>query len=212
MLSSAEEYSLSLLRCGAVLLRPHEPFRWAAGWLSPIYTDNRRTLAFPDVRQQTTAALLALVRRHFPAVSAVAAVATGAIAQGALLAAALAVPLCYVRAKAKDHGTGSLVEGFLPQDSKVVVVEDLISTGASSLRAVAALRGEGYDVVGMVASYTYGFAVAADAFRAAQVPLYTVSDYATTLAVAVREGFLSAADVALLEAWRAAPATWQPQQ
>lgn len=153
--------------------------------------------------------LVHAVLEHFPQADAVAGVATGAIAQGALVADALGLPFVYVRSKAKDHGMGNLIEGELPEGAKVVVVEDLISTGGSSLKAVEALRQAGVEVVGMVASYTYGFPVAQKAFEDAGVELVTLTDYEHVVAEAVETGYISEADVELLHEWRKDPANWK---
>ncbi len=152
--------------------------------------------------------LVALIGEHFPTASAVAGVATGAIAQGALVAEVLGMPYCYVRPQAKDHGMGKRIEGSLPEGSEVVVVEDLISTGGSSLKAVEALREAGFAVVGMVASYTYAFPLAAKAFEDAGVLLYTISDYPTTMRVAQGRGLISSEEAELLRHWREAPERW----
>ncbi len=205
---TGKTFSLMLLEIGAIKLSPVQPFTWASGWKSPIYTDNRKTLAYPDIRSFVKAELIRIIREKFPDVTAVAGVATGAIAQGALVADEMKLPYCYVRSKAKDHGTGNLIEGELPAGSKVVVVEDLISTGASSLKAVAALRDAGYQVAGMAASYTYGFPQAAKAFDEANVKLYTISDYTTTMLVAKEMGYIKEEDAELLGRWREAPAEW----
>ena len=158
-----------LLNVKCIKVQPEAPFTWASGWLSPFYCDNRKTLAYPAVRTFVKEQLARIVSEKYPEATAIAGVATGAIAQGALVADALNLPMCYVRSKAKDHGMGNLIEGTLPEGAKVVVVEDLISTGGSSLKAVEALRAAGFEILGMVASYTYGFPVAAEAFKAANV-------------------------------------------
>ncbi|MBF1460533.1 MAG: orotate phosphoribosyltransferase, partial [Prevotella pallens] len=158
-----------LLGIKAIKLQPNDPFTWASGWKSPFYCDNRKTLSYHDVRSFVKLELVHAILAHFPEATAVAGVATGAIAQGALVAEELAMPYAYVRPKPKDHGMKNQIEGQLPEGAKVVVVEDLISTGGSSLKAVAALREAGFDVVGMVASYTYGFPVAEEAFNEANV-------------------------------------------
>jgi len=145
-----------LLNIKAIKLQPNDPFTWASGWKSPFYCDNRKTLSYHDVRSFVKLELVHAILSHFPTATAVAGVATGAIAQGALVAEELALPYAYVRPKPKDHGMKNQIEGQLPEGAKVVVVEDLISTGGSSLKAVAALREAGFEVVGMVASYTYG--------------------------------------------------------
>lgn len=202
-------FAEKLLRIKAIRLQPGEPFTWASGWLSPIYTDNRVALSYPDVRSFVKLELCHAVLSHFPEANAVAGVATGAIAQGALVADELGLPYAYVRPKPKDHGTKNQIEGRLPEGARVVVVEDLISTGSSSLKAVAALREAGVEVVGMVASYTYGFAVAEDAFREAGVSLVTLGDYATTIEVAAETGYVSKDDLAVLHEWRKNPGAWK---
>jgi len=198
-----------LLDIKAVKLQPQEPFTWASGWKSPIYTDNRKTLSFPDVRSLVKLELCHLIQTEFPEAEAVAGVATGAIAQGALVADELQLPYAYVRPKPKDHGMGNQVEGELPKGAKVVVVEDLISTGGSSLKAVAALREYGCEVVGMVASFTYGFPVAEEAFLEAGVKLITLCDYNAVLEQAAKTGYIKAEDIELLNQWRKSPNTWK---
>lgn len=202
-------FASRLLAIKAIKLQPNDPFTWASGWHSPIYTDNRKTLAYPDVRRFVKQELCHIINSEFPEATAVAGVATGAIAQGALVAEELALPFCYVRSKPKDHGMGNLIEGTLPEGSKVIVVEDLISTGGSSLKAVEALRGAGFEVVGMVASYTYGFPQAEEAFRQAGVRLITLSDYEHTTAIAAKTGYIKEEDLAVLAEWRHSPATWR---
>ncbi|MBP7768014.1 MAG: orotate phosphoribosyltransferase [Prevotella sp.] len=198
-----------LLNVKAIKLQPNDPFTWASGWKSPFYCDNRKTLSYPDLRSFVKIELVHAILEHFPEATAVAGVATGAIAQGALVADALALPFCYVRSKAKDHGMGNLIEGTLPEGAKVVVVEDLISTGGSSLKAVEALRQAGFEIVGMVASYTYGFAVAEEAFKAANVKLVTLTDYEHVVAKAEETGYISTEDIETLHEWRKDPANWK---
>ena len=192
----------------AIKLQPQEPFTWASGWKSPIYTDNRKTLSFPRVRSFVKLELCHAIQEQFPEAEAVAGVATGAIAQGALVAEQLGLPYAYVRPKPKDHGMGNQVEGMLPQGSKVVVVEDLISTGGSSLKAVEALRQYGVEVIGMVASFTYGFPVAEEAFREAGVKLVTLSNYQAVVEEAAETGYIKDADKAVLAEWRKDPSVW----
>ncbi len=204
----SKAFARKLLEVGAVKLQPNNPFTWASGWKSPIYTDNRRVLSYPELRTMVKLALTNMVLESFPEAEAVAGVATGAIAQGALVADELNLPYVYVRPKPKDHGMGNQIEGELRAGSRVVVVEDLISTGGSSLKAVDALRRAGFDVVGMVASYTYGFPVAEEAFRAADVKLLTISDYEHVVAEAIATGFISSDDEALLRQWRQNPSEW----
>lgn len=202
-------FASKLLKIKAIKLQPNNPFTWASGWNSPFYCDNRKALSYPDLRSYVKLELVHAVLEHFPQADAVAGVATGAIAQGALVADALGLPFVYVRSKAKDHGMGNLIEGELPEGAKVVVVEDLISTGGSSLKAVEALRQAGVEVVGMVASYTYGFPVAQKAFEDAGVELVTLTDYEHVVAEAVETGYISEADVELLHEWRKDPANWK---
>lgn len=202
-------FASKLLDIKAIKLQPNDPFTWASGWKSPFYCDNRKALSFPELRNFVKLQLVHTVMQHFPQAQAVAGVATGAIAQGALVADELNMPYVYVRAKAKDHGMGNLIEGELPAGAKVVVVEDLISTGGSSLKAVEALRAAGYEVVGMVASYTYGFPVAAKAFADAGVELQTLTDYDHVVEQALATGYISEADVELLHEWRKDPANWR---
>ena len=202
-------FASKLLDIKAIKLQPNDPFTWASGWKSPFYCDNRKTLSFAELRNFVKLQLVHTVMQHFPQAEAVAGVATGAIAQGALVADELNMPFVYVRAKAKDHGMGNLIEGELPAGAKVVVVEDLISTGGSSLKAVEALRAAGYEVVGMVASYTYGFPVAAKAFADAGVELQTLTDYDHVVEQALATGYIAEADVELLHEWRKDPANWR---
>ena len=204
-----KQFATKLLGIKAIKLQPNEPFTWASGWRSPIYTDNRKTLAYPEIRSFVKQELVHLVHEHFPEAVAVAGVATGAIAQGALVAEELGMPFCYVRSKPKDHGMGNLIEGTLPEGAKVVVIEDLISTGGSSLKAVEALRQAGFDVVGMVASYTYGFPVAEEAFKAAGVKLVTIRDYDATTEIAAEVGYIKPEDLEVLKEWRKSPSTWK---
>ena len=201
-------FAAKLLDIKAIKLQPENPFTWASGWKSPFYCDNRKTLSYPDLRSFVKLELVHAVLENFPEATAVAGVATGAIAQGALVADELNLPFCYVRSKPKDHGMQNLIEGTLPEGSNVVVVEDLISTGGSSLKAVDALRKAGFEVVGMVASYTYGFPVAEEAFRQAGVELITVSNYQGVVEAALKSGYIKEEQVPMLQAWRQNPAEW----
>ena len=197
-----------LLEIKAIKLQPADPFTWASGWKSPIYTDNRKTLGYPDVRSFVKLELCHAIQENFPEAEAVAGVATGAIAQGALVADELGLPYAYVRPKPKDHGMGNQVEGELTKGAKVIVVEDLISTGGSSLKAVAALREYGCEVIGMVASFTYGFPVAEEAFREAGVQLITLSDYNAVLEQAAATGYIKPEEIEVLKEWRKNPSEW----
>lgn len=197
-----------LLAIKAIKLQPNDPFTWASGWKSPFYCDNRKTLSYHDVRSFVKLELTHAVMENFPDAEAVAGVATGAIAQGTLVADELALPYAYVRPKPKDHGMKNQIEGQLPEGAKVVVVEDLISTGGSSLKAVAALREAGFKVVGMVASYTYGFPIAEQAFKDADVKLVTLTDYEHVVEKALEIGYIKEGDVDMLHQWRRDPANW----
>lgn len=201
-------FAEKLLNVKAIKLQPEQPFTWASGWKSPFYCDNRKTLAYPALRGFVKLELSRIIAEKYPEAEAVAGVATGAIAQGALVAEELGLPFAYVRSKAKDHGMANLIEGDLKAGQKVVVVEDLISTGGSSLKAVEALRQHGCEVIGMVASYTYGFPVAEEAFRQAKVELTTLTNYEAVVEVALQTGYIRQEHVATLAEWRRNPAEW----
>ena len=202
------QFAKKLMEIQAIKLQPNDPFTWASGWKSPIYTDNRKTLSFPSLRSFVKLELCHAIQEYFPEAEAVAGVATGAIAQGALVADELGLPYAYVRPKPKDHGMGNQVEGELKKGAKVIVVEDLISTGGSSLKAVAALREYGVEVIGMVASFTYGFPVAEEAFREASVRLITLSDYAAVLEQAAATGYIKNEEIEVLNEWRKNSSVW----
>ncbi len=197
-----------LLKVKAIKLQPTNPFTWASGWKSPFYCDNRKTLSYPELRSFVKLETARIILERFPEVDAIAGVATGAIPQGALVADALAKPFVYVRSKPKDHGLENLIEGELKPGMKVVVVEDLISTGGSSLKTVEAIRMNGCNVIGMVAAYTYGFAVAEQAFKEAKVTLVTLTNYEAVVAEALATGYIKESDVKLLNEWRRDPANW----
>jgi len=201
-------FAEKLLKVKAIKLQPTNPFTWASGWKSPFYCDNRKTLSYPDLRSFVKIEITRIIMERFPEVDAIAGVATGAIPQGALVADALALPFVYVRSKPKDHGLENLIEGELRPGMKVVVVEDLISTGGSSLKAVEAIRMNGCDVIGMVAAYTYGFDVAEKAFREAKVQLVTLTNYEAVVEAALESGYIKAEDIELLNKWRKDPAHW----
>lgn len=198
----------SLMDIKAVLLRPQEPFTWASGWHSPIYCDNRRILSHPELRAQVAQWLADKAMELYPDAEVVAGVATGAIAHGVLAADRMQKPFVYVRPKPKDHGTGSQIEGELAPGKKVVVIEDLISTGMSSLAAVKALRDAGAQVLGMVAIFTYGFDLAAQRFEEDKVRLDTLSNYSALVDVASETGYISSAAKSLLHEWRENPSEW----
>ena len=198
----------SLMDIKAVMLRPDQPFVWASGWHSPIYCDNRRILSFPEIRENVCSWMADIIRKQYPEVEVIAGVATGAIAHGYLVAHILGKPFCYVRPKPKDHGTGSQIEGILEPGSKVVIVEDLISTGMSSLAAKNALVNAGADVMGMVAIFSYGFNTARKAFEDANVELTTLSNYDALIDVASETGYIRPEDIDVLKEWRFSPSTW----
>lgn len=201
-----------LLRISAIKLQPDMPFTWASGWNSPIYTDNRKTLSYPDVRTFIKVEMSRLILENFPGVEAIAGVATGAIAMGALVADTLGLPYAYVRSTPKDHGLENLIEGNLKPGQKVVVVEDLISTGGSSLKAVEAVRIAGCDVIGMTAIFTYGFPVATNRFKEAGVEIRTLSNYNAMLEAALETNYIRQADLETLREWRHDPANWAPNK
>jgi len=197
-----------LLEIKAIKLQPTQPFTWASGWKSPIYCDNRLALSFPEVRSLIKGHLVEVAKQKFPGVEAVAGVATAGIPQGALLADALDLPFLYVRSKAKGHGMENMIEGKVTPGQKVLVVEDLVSTGGSSLKAVQDLRDAGFEVLGMVAIFTYGFELAKENFEKAGVKLVCLSDYESMLPQAIEEQYVSDADLASLITWRKDPASW----
>ena len=199
-----------LLKISAINLQPESPFVWASGWNSPIYTDNRKTLSYPEIRSFIKIELCRTILENFEQVDAIAGVATGAIAQGALVADSLGLPYVYVRSTPKDHGLENLIEGNLKPGMEVVVIEDLISTGGSSLKAVEAIRAAGCEVIGMAALFTYGFPVAEENFHKAGVNLITLSNYNALLEAALATNYIKPGDVDTLKEWRKDPANWVP--
>lgn len=200
-----------LLKISAIQLQPELPFTWASGWNSPIYTDNRKTLSYPDIRNFIKVELCRLIMENFEDVDAIAGVATGAIAQGALVADTLGLPYVYVRSTPKDHGLENLIEGNLKPGQRVVVIEDLISTGGSSLKAVEAIRAAGCEVVGMAAIFTYGFPISVKRFKDAGVTLCTLSNYNSMLEAALETKYIKERDIETLRKWREDPANWTPE-
>ncbi|MFN8240849.1 MAG: orotate phosphoribosyltransferase [Bacteroidales bacterium] len=197
-----------LLQIKAIKLQPSNPFTWASGWKSPIYCDNRKTLSFPEVRGFIAESFASKVRELYPGAELIAGVATGAIAHGILAAEKLGLPFVYVRSEAKAHGLGNQIEGFYEKGQKVVVIEDLISTGGSSLNAVRALREAGCEVLGMVAIFTYGFTKASDGFAAEKCALHTLSNYNDLVGIAVTSGYIGEKEVETLRKWRVDPSVW----
>ena len=197
-----------LLQIKAIKLQPNNPFTWASGWKSPIYCDNRVTLSHPSIRTYIRQKLTQLIQEEFGSVDLIAGVATAGIPQGVLVAQELGLPFAYVRAKAKEHGTGSLIEGEIFEGQRVVVVEDLISTGKSSLQAVNALKDAGLSVAGLVSIFTYGFDIAEENFKEAKCRFATLSTYNTLIQYAAENSFIAQSDVDLLNQWRRNPAEW----
>jgi len=197
-----------LLQIKAIKLQPSNPFTWASGWKSPIYCDNRKTLSFPEVRSYIRDSFSSLIKSLYPQADMIAGVATGAIAHGALVADKLGLPFIYVRSGAKEHGLGNQIEGYYEKGQKVVVIEDLISTGGSSLNAVTALREAGCEVLGMVAIFTYEFKKASDAFVSGDCKLNTLSNYSMLVETAVKSGYIGEKEVETLKKWRVDPGNW----
>jgi len=199
-----------LLEISAIKLQPELPFTWASGWNSPIYTDNRKTLSYPELRSFLKVELCRLILERYGDADAIAGVATGAIAMGALVADTIGKPYVYVRSTPKDHGLENLIEGNLKPGQRVVVIEDLISTGGSSLKAVQAIRNAGCEVIGMAALFTYQFPIAIEAFRKADIELCTLSNYTALLEAALETNYIRKEDLDTLTEWRKDPASWSP--
>ncbi len=198
-----------LLQIKAVRLQPNQPFKWASGWNSPIYCDNRITLSHPRVRTYIRQELVKVIDEHFGSPDLIAGVATGAIAHGVLVAEALGLPFAYVRSSAKEHGRQNVIEGEVSKNQSCVVIEDLISTGQSSLKAVQALRESGVLVKGMISIFTYGFDIAGESFRSANCPCYSLSNYDVLVKQALDQGYINQRDVESLKLWRKDPAGWK---
>ncbi len=199
-----------LLAIQAVRLQPQDPFTWASGWKSPVYCDNRIALSYPALRTAIRDQLVARIRGTFPEATGVAGVATAGIPQGALVADQLQLPFIYVRSKPKAHGLSNQIEGRIQQDLSYVVVEDLISTGGSSIKAIDAIRAAGGKVAGLISIFTYGFPLAAEAMTAADIPNTSLADLNELLAKAVEIEYISPAEMEVINAWRKDPASWSP--
>ncbi|MBK7133317.1 MAG: orotate phosphoribosyltransferase [Bacteroidales bacterium] len=208
MENCAKKTAEYLLQIKAIKLQPSNPFTWASGWKSPIYCDNRKTLSFPEVRSFIRDSFADMISELYPGAEMVAGVATGAIAHGALAADKLGLPFIYVRSGAKEHGLGNQIEGYYEKGQKVVVIEDLISTGGSSLSAVKALQEAGCEVLGMVAIFTYEFKKASDGFASEHCKLDTLSNYTALIETAVKTGYIGEAEVETLKKWRVDPSVW----
>ncbi len=206
---TAGQVAEMLLKIGAIKLNTEKPFTWSSGWKSPIYCDNRLSLSYPQVRTSIRNGLVDAIRENFPGAESIAGVATAGIAQGALIAEAMELPFLYVRPKPKDHGMENLIEGKVTKGQKVVVVEDLVSTGGSSLKSVTALIDAGFEVLGMVCIFTYGFDTATQNFNNAGIPLICLSDYNHLITQALESKYISNDQVTSLKAWRVDPANWK---
>lgn len=198
-----------LLQIKAIKLQPENPFTWASGWKSPIYCDNRKTLSYPSIRTYIRQQFVNAINTDFAKPDVIAGVATGGIAQGALVAQEMGLPFVYVRSEAKKHGLTNMIEGDIEKGQSVVVIEDLISTGGSSLKAVEALREKGCNVKGMAAIFTYGFNVAEENFKKADCNVLTLTNYSTLINVALDKGYINEKDLASLNDWRNSPDTWK---
>lgn len=208
---SALKVAEFLLQIKAIKLQPNEPFTWASGWRSPIYCDNRKTLSYPNIRTYIRQQFVETIIDKFGKPDVIAGVATGGIALGVLVAQEMGIPFVYVRSSAKGHGMQNLVEGELGEGQSVVVVEDLVSTGKSSLNAVAALRERNCEIKGMVAIFSYGFKVAEEAFKDAKCELVTLSNYETLVEQALKSEYITEKDLTSLKQWRENPATWKQE-
>ncbi|OFY59812.1 MAG: orotate phosphoribosyltransferase [Bacteroidetes bacterium RBG_19FT_COMBO_42_10] len=208
MENSAIKIAEYLLQIKAIKLQPSNPFTWASGWKSPIYCDNRKTLSFPEVRSYIRDSFVSLVSRLYPSAGLIAGVATGAISHGALVADKMGLPFIYVRSGAKEHGLGNQIEGYFEKGQKAVVIEDLISTGGSSLNAVKALRDADCEVLGMTAIFTYEFKKASDAFKTENCSLDTLCNYSVLIDTALKTGYITPGDVETLKKWRVDPSVW----
>ncbi len=204
----AQQVAEFLLKIKAIKLQPNEPFTWASGWKSPIYCDNRMALTRPTIREFVWQSMTRRAVKFYSPFDVVASVATAGIPWGTLMAESLKLPAPYIRSAPKDHGKENMIEGEINDSQSAVVVEDLISTGGSSLKAVAALRERGVNVKGLISIFTYGFDVAEEQFDKARCPHYSLCDYNTLIEVAIQGGFVSNSDLETLQAWRKNPASW----
>lgn len=209
-MSTPKQFAEKLLQIKALQVNLQKPYTWASGWRSPVYCDNRKVLSFPYVRDFVKSELANMILDKFPDAEVIAGVATAGIAHGVMAADLLKLPFVYVRSEAKKHGMGNQVEGVLQSGQKVVVVEDLISTGKSSLQVVDVLRAQGAEVLGMCGLFTYGFPVADEAFEKAGLPLHTISNYTALMEVAEEQQLVRPEDKEILTMWRKDPGNWQP--
>ena len=205
----AKQVAKSLLQINAIILQPNNPLKWAAGWNSPIYCDNRKTLSYPEIRTFIKQGLAATVKNHYKGANVIAGVATAGIPHGALVAEELGLPFIYVRSKAKDHGKQNQIEGCFEEGQSVILVEDLISSGKSSLDSAQVLKDAGMNVKGMVSIFTYGFDAAAENFKKAECEYVSLCDYSTLLPIAKEQQYVEESDLSVLNEWRDNPAIWK---
>ncbi|MFQ5334627.1 MAG: orotate phosphoribosyltransferase [Flavobacteriales bacterium] len=205
---SALQVAEFLLQIKAIIIRPKEPFKWASGWKSPVYCDNRKTLSYPLIRTYIRQQLTAAVDERFGKPDVIAGIATGGIAQGVLVAEELGVPYIYIRPQAKDHGLGNLIEGSVESGQSIILIEDLISTGKSSLLALEIVRDAGCIVKGLVSIFTYGFDVSVQNFKTNNCPVVSLCDYNALIAKAVETNYIKESDIVILDRWRENPAEW----
>ena len=197
------------MQINAIILQPNNPFKWAAGWNSPIYCDNRKTLSYPEIRNHIRQGLAAIVKNHYKGANVIAGVATAGIPHGALVAEELGLPFIYVRSKAKEHGKKNQIEGYFEEGQSVILVEDLISSGKSSLEAAAVLKEAGMNVKGMVSIFTYGFDAAVENFKNADCEYVSLCDYNTLLPQAIESQYIEKSDLSILKEWRENPSIWK---
>ena len=205
----AKQIAKSLLQINAIILEPSNPFKWAAGWNSPIYCDNRKTLSYPEIRTNIKQGLAAIVKTHYKGVNAIAGVATAGIPHGALVAEELGLPFIYVRAKAKEHGKQNQIEGYFDVGQSVVLVEDLISSGKSSLEAAETLKDAGMNIKGVISIFTYGFDAATENFKNMGHEYIALCDYETLLHQAMESKYIQKKELSILKEWRKAPEIWK---
>ena len=209
LMTNEKTIAEKLLQINAIKLNPQQPFTWASGWKSPIYCDNRKVLSFPFIRDYVKSEMCNVVFDQFPGAEMLAGVATAGIAWGAMVADQLKLPFIYVRPKAKEHGLGNQIEGYFEKDRKVVVIEDLVSTGKSSLQVVDVLKQAGLEVIGLVSIFTYGFPVAEEAIKKYQFPYYSLTNFPVLIDLAIEKGIISAQHQRVILQWKEDPANWK---
>tara|TARA_B100001287_G_scaffold274270_1_gene279252 strand:+ start:2168 stop:2809 length:642 start_codon:yes stop_codon:yes gene_type:complete len=204
----AQQVARSLLQINAIILQPNKPFKWASGWNSPIYCDNRKTLSFPEIRTFIRSSLASAIQNHFKGANLIAGVATAGIPHGTLVAEELGLPFIYVRSKAKNHGKQNQIEGYFEKGQSVILIEDLISSGKSSLEAVSSLRKSGLKVKGLVSIFNYGFELAKQNFTSAKCDYISLCDYENLLPQALKTNYITKTELPILQKWRENPSKW----